>query len=69
MGWEVGFRLGQNSEFALLVAFLALGTGMIGNEAAHVIQATAIITFLVSTYLVISRYPSPIAMSDKLRRD
>ncbi|GAA3913770.1 cation:proton antiporter [Litoribacillus peritrichatus] len=69
MGWEVGFRLGQNSEFALLVAFLALGTGMIGNEAAHVIQATAIITFLISTYLVITRYPSPIAMTDKLRRD
>ncbi len=69
MGWEVGFRLGQNSEFALLVAFLALGTGMIGNEAAHVIQATAIMTFLISTYLVITRYPSPIAMTDKLRRD
>ncbi|GLQ32260.1 cation:proton antiporter [Litoribrevibacter albus] len=69
MGWEVGFRLGQNSEFALLVAFLALGTGMIGVEAAHVIQATAIITFLISTYIVISRYPSPIAMTDKLRRD
>jgi Kef-type K+ transport system membrane component KefB len=69
MGWEVGFRLGQNSEFSLLVAFLALSTQMIGNEAAHVIQATAIITFLISTYLVISRYPSPIAIKDELRRD
>ncbi len=67
--WEVGFRLGQISEFSLLIAFLATSTGIIGTNASHVIQATAIITFILNSYIVIFRYPSPIAISDKLRRD
>lgn len=67
--WEIGFRLGQISEFSLLIAYLAFAGGMIGTEASHVIQATAILSFLLSTYVVIFRYPSPIAVSDKLRRD
>jgi Kef-type K+ transport system membrane component KefB len=69
LAWEVGFRLGQTSEFSLLIAYLAAGTAMIGQEASHVIQATAILTFLVSSYIVVFNYPSPIAISDKLRRD
>jgi Kef-type K+ transport system membrane component KefB len=67
--WEVGFRLGQISEFSLLIAFIASSQALIGQAASHVIQATAIITFLLSSYVVIFRYPSPIAVSDKLRRD
>ncbi|MBQ0785785.1 MAG: cation:proton antiporter [Amphritea sp.] len=69
LAWEVGFRLGQISEFSLLIAYMATGASMIGEEASHVIQATAILTFLLSTYIVIFNYPSPIAVSDKLRRD
>jgi Kef-type K+ transport system membrane component KefB len=69
LSWEVGFRLGQTSEFSLLIAYLAAGSALIGQEASHVIQATAILTFLLSTYIVILNYPSPIAISDKLRRD
>ncbi len=69
MSWEVGFRLGQISEFSLLIAYIAAGSAMIGQEASHVIQATAILTFLLSTYVVIFNFPSPIAVSDRLRRD
>ncbi|MCV6591235.1 MAG: cation:proton antiporter [Marinobacterium sp.] len=69
MGWEVGFRLGQISEFSLLIAYMATSAMLIGQEASHVIQATAILTFLLSTYVVIFNYPSPIAVSDKLRKD
>lgn len=69
LAWDVGFRLGQISEFSLLVAYLATANAMIGEEASHLIQATAILTFIVSTYIVIFNYPSPIAVSDKLRRD
>ncbi|MBS99793.1 MAG: sodium:proton antiporter [Oceanospirillaceae bacterium] len=68
-GWEIGFRLGQISEFSLLIAYLAFAGGLIGTEASHVIQATAILSFLLSTYVVIFRFPSPIAVSDRLRRD
>lgn len=67
--WEVGFRLGQVSEFSLLIAYLAANIGLIGTEASHVIQATAILSFALSTYIVILNFPSPIAISDRLRRD
>lgn len=69
LGWETGFRLGQISEFSLLIAFIATAENLIGNHASHLIQATAILTFLVSSYLVVFRYPTPIAVSDELRRD
>jgi Kef-type K+ transport system membrane component KefB len=69
LAWDVGSRLGQISEFSLLIAYLAIDRGLIGKDASHLIQATAIITFLVSSYIVILNYPTPIAISDKLRRD
>ncbi|MGI9275367.1 MAG: cation:proton antiporter [Endozoicomonas sp.] len=67
--WEVGFRLGQTSEFSILIAALAAGQLLIGEAAAHVIQATAILTLIMSSYVVVFRYESPIAVSEKLRRD
>ncbi len=69
LAWDIGFRLGQNSEFSLMIAYLAFSSGLIGTHASHLIQATAIITFLVSSYIVVFNFPSPIAISDKLRRD
>ena len=69
LAWDLGFRLGQISEFSLLIAYLALASKLIGEQAAHVIQATAVLTFVFSTYIVIFKYPTPISPSDKLRRD
>jgi Kef-type K+ transport system membrane component KefB len=69
MAWEVGFRLGQTSEFSLLIAFIALENKIIGESASLIIQATAIITFIVSSYIIIFRFPSPLALSARLRRD
>ncbi len=69
LSWDIGFRLGQISEFSLLITYLAIGSQLIGENAAHTIQATAVITFIVSTYIVIFKYPNPIAPSSKLRRD
>jgi len=69
LSWDIGFRLGQNSEFSLLIAYVAFNTQLIGNNASHLIQAAAIITFLVSSYIVVFNFPNPIATSGKLRRD
>jgi predicted Kef-type K+ transport protein len=69
MGWEIGFRLGQISEFSLLIAFIATAEALISENASHLIQATAILTFLISSYIVVFRYPTPIAVTAKLRRD
>lgn len=66
---EVGFRLGQASEFSLLVASIALSTKLISEVASNLIQATTILTFIVSSYLVVLKYPTPIALSDKMRKD
>lgn len=69
LAWDVGFRLGQISEFSLLIAFLSVSLGLIGRNAAHLIEATAILSFVVSSYIVVFNYPNPIAVSEHLRRD
>ena len=69
LAWDIGFRLGQNSEFSLMIAYIAFSNGLISTEASHLIQATAIITFLISSYLVVFNFPTPIAVKDSLRRD
>lgn len=66
---EVGVRLGQISEFSLLIAMLALDLSVIGPRAAYLIQISTIFTFIVSSYWIVLRYPTPIAISDALRRD
>lgn len=69
LAWDLGFRLGQASEFSLLIAYVAAGAALISTEASLLIQATTIITLLASSYIVVLNYPSPIAVSDRLRRD
>ena len=66
---EVGFRLGQASEFSLLIAVLAVDSRFIGEVTSNLIQLTTLITFIISSYIIVFNYPTPIAVSDKLRRD
>ncbi|MEM7468913.1 MAG: cation:proton antiporter [Pseudomonadota bacterium] len=66
---ETGTRLGQVSEFSLLIAVLAFESGYIRAEASYVIQLATLLSFLISSYWIVMRYPTPIAVSDKLRRD
>lgn len=66
---EVGYRLGQASEFSLLVAAIALSSHLISEVASNLIQATTILTFIVSSYLVVLKYPTPMSLSDKMRKD
>ena len=66
---ETGTRLGQVSEFSLMIAVLALNTGAIGPGASYLIQTTTLITFIVSSYVIMLNYPTPIAVSDRLRKD
>lgn len=69
VSWEVGFRLGQVSEFSLLIAILAVESHFISEQTSYLIQLTTLLTFIVSSYLIVLRYPTPIAVSDRLRRD
>jgi Kef-type K+ transport system membrane component KefB len=69
LAWDIGFRLGQASEFSLLIAYVALGGMLITEQASMLIQATTIITLLASSYIVVLNYATPIAVRDSLRRD
>ena len=69
LSWEVGIRLGQNSEFGMMIAVLALQTGVMSEKGSFALQLTTILTFIFSTYWVILKYPSPIALDEKLRKD
>ena len=66
---EAGVRLGQMSEFSLLLVAVALQAQTISQQAAHLVQVATLITFVVSSTFVVLRYPSPIALSEHLRRD
>ncbi len=67
--FEIGVRLGQVSEFSLLIAYVAHENQVVSDPIYYLIQTTTIITFVVSSYVIVMKYPTPIAMSDKLRRD
>ena len=66
---EVGVRLGQVSEFSLLVALIALEVGVLSERGGYLVQVTTMLTFIASSYFIVMRYPTPIAVRDSLRRD
>ncbi len=66
---ELGARLGQASEFSLLVAFSALASGLIEARSSYLIQLVVVLTFVASTYWVVSAYPTPISYKRGQRKD
>ena len=65
---EVAMRLGQMSEFSLLVAVMATELAVIRSEVSYLIQVATLASFIFSSYYIVARYPTPIALNDKLRR-
>ncbi len=68
LAWETGVRLGQLSEFSLLIVFVARQNQLITPETFYIVQLATIISFIVSVYWIVAKYPTPIAVNDKLRR-
>jgi Kef-type K+ transport system membrane component KefB len=66
---EIGIRLGQLSEFSLLVIFLTLEKGLLSNTTGQMIQGAVILTFIASCYWTVKYYPTPLAITDTLRKD
>lgn len=66
---ETGTRLGQLSEFSLLIAVLALNLGHISHAVSQLIQAVTILTFIISSYIVVLNYQTPIGVSKQLIKD
>jgi len=66
---EAGMRLGQMSEFSLLLVAVALQVQVMSAAAGALVQLATLMTFVISSTIVVLRYPNPIALSERLRRD
>ena len=66
---ETGVRLGQGSEFALVIAAEALAGGHLSPDVAQFIQLATVVSMLISSYIVVLRYPTPIGVRPRLQRD
>lgn len=61
LSWELGVRLGQGSEFSLLLVKVAIGAGMLSAAAASVIQGVTVLSFILSSFWVVRYYVTPVS--------
>ena len=66
---EIGIRLGQSSEFSLIVAVVAAGQAHISTNISQLIQVTTIFTMIISSYITVAFFPSPLGARGKLKQD
>ncbi len=66
---ETGMRLGPASEFALIVVAAAVAGGRMSEGVSQLVQLTTMLTMMISTYIVVMKYPTPIGVKAKLKRD
>jgi Kef-type K+ transport system membrane component KefB len=66
---ELGVRMGQASEFSLIIALAAAAGGTISLRASQLIQVTTILTMIASSYAVVSFYPTPLGTRTSLKQD
>jgi Kef-type K+ transport system membrane component KefB len=69
LAWETGFRLGQMSEFSLLIAMLATSVPGMNPQVIVLVQLATLLTFTLSSSLVVFYFPTPVALNERLRRD
>jgi Kef-type K+ transport system membrane component KefB len=67
--WEIAIRLGQSSEFSLLLASLATTEHLILPKTFYLVESTTIITFVASCYWVTIKYPTPMASANKCHKN
>ncbi len=66
---ETAVRLSQSSEFALIIAVAAVHSGNLTSKAAQMVQLTTIATMVLSSYIVVFKYPTPIGFRSGLQKD
>ncbi len=69
MAAETGARLGQISEFSLLIVVVASELSVMSEKASMLMQSATILSFVASSFWIVRRYPTPISMDRALRRD
>lgn len=66
---EASVRLGQLSEFSLLIAIIAVESNVLTAKASNMLQLAVILTMIVSTYYVVETLPTPLGVRSQLRKD
>jgi Kef-type K+ transport system membrane component KefB len=66
---EIGFRMGQASEFGLIVVAGALDSGRLSGEVSQLVQLTTMLTMVISSYVVVFRFATPIGFRAGLQKD
>lgn len=66
---ETALRLGQASEFGLIVVTVAFQTGYLEPRAASMIQIAIILSMVISSYFVSTHLPTPIGPRPGLQLD
>lgn len=69
LAWETGWRLGQMSEFSLLITFMAMQVPLFSANVVILIQVATVLTILGSSSIVVFNFPTPVALNRKLRKD
>ncbi|MFK7859025.1 MAG: cation:proton antiporter [Granulosicoccus sp.] len=69
MARETGARLGQISEFSLLIVVVATELHVMSDRASALMQSATILSFIASSFWIVRRYPTPISMDTALYRD
>jgi len=65
---EAGVRLGQLSEFSLLIAAAAFASGIIGAPGTQFITVATVLSIVISTYITVYRLPTPIGVRKELKQ-
>jgi hypothetical protein len=52
-----------------MISVLAANTGVIGPDASFLVQTTTLLTFIASSYLIMMKFETPIAVNHRLRKD
>jgi Kef-type K+ transport system membrane component KefB len=66
---ELGLRMGQSSEFALVICAVAVTHNKLSGPMSQLVQLSAILTMVVSSYLVVVRQQTPLGTREGLKKD
>ena len=66
---ETGARLAQASEFSLILVIAERRAGLLNGEAFQLVQLVTLFSLILSSCLVVARFPSPLATNPKLKVD
>jgi Kef-type K+ transport system membrane component KefB len=69
MAGETGARLGQISEFSLLIVVVATDLSLMSEKASLLMQSATILSFIASSFWIVRHYPTPISTDRALHRD